>query len=196
VLPQIDPGEPPQQTFSRPTRPQLAKEPTVSSSLTPPARVIDPRGQRFGAGVFAVLFVVSIVTGQFWIAALLGLNLLVAAAFGTRLFLPGRPWRVVRTALRLGPTEPEHEYPPRFAQALGGTFIALGTILFLSGIPVAGWVLVGAVAALQTLLATTGYCVGCKLYFLRWWVPSLFARLFRRQDQRLGIVVQPLQRVR
>jgi hypothetical protein len=167
----------------------------VSSSLTPPARTIDPRGQRFGAGVSAILFVVAIVTQQLWIAALLGANLLVAAGFGTRLFLPGRPWRLIKTALRLGPTEPEHEYPPRFAQALGGTFIAVGSIFWLVGLPVVGWVLVGAVAALQTLLATTGYCVGCKLYFLRWYVPSQFARLFRRQDQRLGIVVQPIQRV-
>ncbi len=167
----------------------------MSSSLTPPARVIDPRGQRFGAGVSAVLFIIAIVTGQFWIAALLGLNLLVAAAFGSRYFLPGRPWRLIRSALKLGPTEPEHEYPPRFAQALGGIFVALGTVLFVVGFTAAGWVLVGAVAALQTLLAATGYCVGCKLYFLRWWVPSLFARLFRRQDQLLGVAVQPLQRV-
>ena len=167
----------------------------MSSSLTPPARRIDPRGQRFGAGVSAVVLVVAIVTGQFWLAALVGLNLLVAAAYGSRMFLPGRPWPFIRSALRLGPTEPEHEYPPRFAQALGGTFIALGAVLWLAGVPVVGWALVGAVAALQTLLATTGYCVGCKLYFLRWWIPSQFARLFRRQDQRLGVVVQPLQRV-
>jgi hypothetical protein len=167
----------------------------VSSSLTPPARTIDPRGQRFGAGVSVVILAIAFATGWFWLAALVGLNLLVAAGFGTRLFLPGRAWPLIRTALKLGPTEPEHEYPPRFAQALGGTFIALGGVLYLAGLPVGGWVLVGAVAALQTLLAVTGYCVGCKLYFLRWYVPSLFARLFRRQDQRLGIVVQPIQRV-
>ena len=168
----------------------------MASTLTPPARTIDPRGQRFGAGVSAVILVIAIVGGWFWLAALVGLNLLIAAAFGTRLFLAGRPWPLIRASLKLGPTEPEHEYPPRFAQALGGTFIALGTILFLVGLPVLGWVFVGAVAALQTLLATTGYCVGCKLYFLRWWVPSQFARLFRRQDERLGIAVQPIQRVR
>ena len=28
-------------------------------------------------------------------------------------------------------------------------------------------------AGLQTLLAVTGYCLGCRLYFLRWWVPDL-----------------------
>jgi amino acid transporter len=167
----------------------------VASSLTPPARTIDPRGQRFGAGVSVVILVVAFVTGWFWLAALVGLNLLVASAFGSRLFLPGRPWPIIRQALKLGPTEPEHEYPPRFAQALGGIFIALGALAYIVGLTPVGWLLVGAVAALQTLLAATGYCVGCKLYFLRWWVPSQFAKLFRRQDQRLGIAGQPLQRV-
>ena len=161
----------------------------MSSPLTPPARTIDPRGQRFGAGVSVVILVVAFVLDVPWLAALVGLNLLVAAATGTRSFLPGRPWPVVRRALRLGPPEPEHEYPPRFAQALGGTFIALGAVAFVVGASPAGWLLVGAVAALQTLLAATGICVGCRLYFLRWWVPSLFARLFRRADRLTNVTV-------
>ena len=167
----------------------------MSTPLTPPARYIDPRGQRFGAGLSAVLFVVAIVAQQFWLAALVGLNLLIASAFGSRLFLPGRPWPFIRKALRLGPTEPEHEYPPRFAQALGGVFVAIGTIACLAGLTLVGWVFVAAVAGLQTLLATTGYCLGCKLYFLRWWVPSQFARLFGKNDRLLKLPIQPLQRV-
>lgn len=152
------------------------------SYLTPPARAIDPRGQRFGAGVSAVLLAVAFVANVPLLAALVGLNLAVSAALGTRLFLPGRAWPLVRTTLRLASVEPEHEYPPRFAQALGAVFLGLGAISFLLAAPVAGWLLTGAVAGLQTLLAVTGICVGCKLYFLRWWVPSLFARVFRRTD--------------
>jgi hypothetical protein len=150
--------------------------------LTPPARAIDPRGQRFGAGVSAGILVLAFLLGLPWLAALVGLNLAISAAFGTRLFLPGRAWPAVRRSLRLGPTEPEHEYPPRFAQALGATFIGLAAVLFVVGLAPAGWLLVGAVAALQILLAATGICVGCRLYFLRWWVPAAFARLFRRAD--------------
>ena len=167
----------------------------MAPTLTPPARTIDPRGQRFGAGVSVVILVVAFVTGWFWLASLVGLNLLVASAFGSRLFLPGRPWPIIRKALKLRPTEPEHEYPPRFAQALGGIFISLGAILYGIGLTPVGWVLVGAVAALQTLLAVTGYCVGCKLYFLRWYVPASFAKLFKRNDERLGIAVPQIQRV-
>lgn len=160
-----------------------------SSPLTPSARTIDPRGQRFGAGVSVVIVAVSFVTGLWWLAALVGANLLIAAATGARNFLPGRPWPAVRRALKLGPTEPEHEYPPRFAQALGGTFLALATASFLVGVAPVGWVLVAAVGALQLLLATTGICVGCRVYFLRWWVPTLFARIFGRADRLTHVTI-------
>ena len=104
------------------------------SVLTPPARQIDPRGQRFGAGVSAIVLAIAFALDLPWLAVLVGLNLGVSAAFGTRLFLPGRLWPSIRTALRLGPPrEPEHEYPPRFAQALGATFLGLAAIAFLLG---------------------------------------------------------------
>ena len=61
--------------------------------------------------------------------------------------------------------------------------------------PTVGWLLVGAVAGLQTLLAATGICVGCRLYFLRWFVPSLFARIFRRTDGLAPLDVPSIQRV-
>ena len=166
-------------------------------SLTPaPARFIDPRGQRFGAGVSAAFLALAFLLGLPWLVALVGLNLLVSAVFGTRLFLPGRAWPLVRSVLHLGPAEPEHEYPPRFAQALGGTFLALATVALVVGVPVVGWLLTGAVAGLQTLLAVTGICVGCRLYFLRWWVPSLVARLFRRTDRLVPLEVPVINRVR
>lgn len=158
------------------------------SLLTPPARRIDPRGQRFGAGVSAVILVIALALALPWLAFLVGVNLAVSAAFGTRLFLPGRLWPTVRRLLRLGPpAEPEHEYPPRFAQALGATVLALASVAFVIGAAVVGWLLVVAVAALQTLLAATGICIGCRLYFLRWWVPAVVARLFRRADRLVGL---------
>jgi hypothetical protein len=160
----------------------------VTSSLTPPARLIDPRGQRFGAGISAAILAVASVLGLPWPAILVGANLAVAAAFGTRLFLPGRAWPAVRSALRLGPpAHPEPEYPPRFAQALGATTLGLAALAFVAGAPGPAWLLVGAVASLQALLAVTGICIGCRLYVLRWFVPSLFARLFRRADRLVGV---------
>lgn len=168
----------------------------MSSLLTPaPARFIDPRGQRFGAGVSAIILAIAFVANLPWLAVLVGINLSVSALRGTRFFLPGRAWPFVRRALKLGPTDLEHEYPPRFAQAMGGTFLLVAGLLFLVGLTPVAWLFTGAVAALQTLLATTGICVGCRLYFLRWYVPSLFAKLLRRTDGLQALDVPAIQRV-
>ena len=91
-------------------------------------------------------------------------------------------------------TEPEHEYPPRFAQFLGSIALTLSLIAFVLGAAVRGWVLALAVAALQTLLAATGYCLGCRLYFLRWWVPDLATRIWTRgRVQHVGFTVDPIR---
>ena len=73
--------------------------------------------------------------------------------------------------------------------------VPVGTLAYVLGPTLVGWVFVGAVAGLQTLLAATGYCLGCKMYFLRWWVPSQFARIFRRNDRLLKLPIQPLRQV-
>jgi hypothetical protein len=150
-------------------------------SLTPPpARLIDPRGHRFGAGLSVILVVAAYLLGAPWVVALIAVALGVSAAFGTRYSALGRPWPYVRRLLRIGPPkELEHEYPPRFAQALGFVGLTLAVALILAGAPIAGWAITAIVGGLQLLLAATGYCLGCRLYFLRWWVPSLFQRLAR-----------------
>jgi hypothetical protein len=150
---------------------------------------------RLGAGISAIVLAVAFLLNLPWLAVLVGVNLGISAFFGTKLFLPGRAWPIVKRTLKLGPTELEHEYPPRFAQALGATFLLLAAIAFVAGVPTLGWLLVGAVAGLQTLLAVTGICVGCRLYFLRWFVPSLFARIFRRTDGLAPLDVPSIQRV-
>ncbi len=143
-------------------------------------RLIDPRGHRFGAALSAVILGLALVAGAPIVVAAIALALGSSALFGTRYSVLGRPWPLVRRLLALGPAEPEHEYAPRFAQALGSLGLLLGVALLAAGFTSLGWVPVIGVVALQTLLAVTGYCVGCRLYFLRWWIPSLFARIARR----------------
>jgi len=143
-------------------------------------RLIDPRGHRFGAAFSVVLLGVAFVIGQPVIVMLIALALGVSAWFGTRYSVLGRPWPLVRRVLRIGPpAELESEFPPRFAQALGATFLGVATIAFLLGLTTLGWIVTAAVAGLQITLAATGYCLGCRLYFLRWYVPGLFTRLAR-----------------
>jgi Domain of unknown function (DUF4395) len=163
--------------------------PADAEARLPKARVIDPRGHRFGAGVSAIVLVTAFVIDAPWLDALALLSIGVSAAFGLRWSIYGAAWRRIVRALALPPTTPEHEYPPRFAQTLGSVVLIASLVAFVLGATAAGWVLAFAVAGLQTLLATTGYCLGCRLYFLRWWVPDLVTRIWTHG--RAGSVTSP-----
>ena len=154
--------------------------PANVAAQLPPARMIDPRGHRFCAGVSAIVLIVAVVTGTPWLVALALLSIAVSATFGLRYSIYGIVWRRIAAVASLGKVEPEHEYPPRFAQVLGSTALTLALIAFLLGATTIGWVLTLAVAGLQSVLAVTGYCLGCRLYFLRWWVPDVVTRIWTR----------------
>jgi hypothetical protein len=166
-------------------RPMPSAIPSDATIRLPKARMIDPRGHRFGAGVSAVLLIGAFLTGATWLVPLVLLSIGASAAFGLKYSIYGVIWRRIATTLALPKVEPEHEYPPRFAQVLGSTALILALIAFILDATTVGWGLVLAVAALQTLLATTGYCLGCRLYFLRWLVPDLVTRIWTRGRSRL-----------
>lgn len=159
----------------------------MSIPVRSPIRLIDPRGQRLGAGLSAVVLAAAIGLDLPVVVVLVALALGVSSALGTRFFVFGRPWPIVRRLLRLGPpTAPEPEVGPRFAQALGATFLTIGVVLLAVGVRPWGWLPVGAVVALQALLAVTGYCLGCRLYGLQWWVPDQFDRFVLRRQPGSG----------
>lgn len=171
------------------TRPITIPATTPMEVRPASGRWIDPRAQRLGAATSAVVLLIALVLNAWSIAALVGLDLALSAGLGTRWFVFSRPWPLIRRAFAIGPSELEHEMPPRFAQALGAIFLALGTALLAAGLAPWAWLPVLAVIALQALLAATGFCLGCRLFFLRWWVPDLFARLVGRGIRREALIM-------
>jgi hypothetical protein len=167
--------------------------PADAAAQLPPAGKIDPRGHRFGAGLSALLLIASFATA--WVPGVLLalLSIGTSAAFGLRYSIYGAIWRRIVKVARLGKVAPEHEYPPRFAQTLGSVVLIASLIAFAVGAPTIGWVLALAVAALQSLLAVTGYCLGCRLYFLRWWVPSLVTSIWTRGTSRTVVDSAPIR---
>jgi hypothetical protein len=144
--------------------------------------------------VSAVALIVAAITATPWLVALVLLSIGVSAAFGLRYSIYGVAWRRIVAAAGLGKVEPEHEYPPRFAQVLGSVALIFALLAFALGATTIGWVFSLGVAALQTLLAVTGYCLGCRLYFLRWWVPDLMTRIWTRgRVRRLAFNVDAIQ---
>ncbi len=156
-----------------------------------PVRTIDPRGQRFGAGFSAITLVAAVALDQPLIAVVVGIALAVSAAVGTQWFLFGKPWRAIRHSLRLGPPATvEPELGPRFAQALGATFVLIGFVLLAAAVRPWFWAPIVAVAGLQTLLAVTGFCLGCRLYGLHWFLPAAFDRIVLRLPADPGVRLQ------
>jgi hypothetical protein len=165
--------------------------PAGATANLPKARMIDPRGHRFGAGVSAIILIGAFLADAPWLVFVVLLSIGVSAAFGLRYSIYGAIWRRIVRLAKLGPTEPEHEYPPRFAQVLGSTALILSLLAFALGVPTLGWLFALAVAGLQSLLAVTGYCLGCRLYFLRWWIPDVVTRIWTRgRSGRGGFVVE------
>ncbi len=167
--------------------------PVDAAAGLPPAGKIDPRGHRFGAGLSSLLLLVSFATGWVPGVVLALLSIGTSAAFGLRYSIYGAIWRRLARALGLPKVEPEHEYPPRFAQTLGSVALILSLLAFVAGATLLGWLLALAVAGLQGVLAVTGYCLGCRLYFLRWWVPSVVTSIWTRGSRVTGIEASPIR---
>lgn len=132
--------------------------------------LIDVRGPRFGAALTtAVLALALIVQGPLGTALVAWqVTAFAIATIGGLARSPyGNLFRAVKRRLDLGPPPAvEYEQPPRFAQACGLAFAGAGLLALAMGATTVGWILVGIVLALSTLLATTGLCVGCEAYVL------------------------------
>jgi hypothetical protein len=125
--------------------------------------VIDERAPRFNQSVVALLCLLSLATGAWWLASIMGLQLAIGLLFGRRYCLTCVFYfEVLQPRFGEGPIEDAR--PPRFANILGATFLISATLLHLVGLHTAGWVLIGLVAALATLAVVTGFCAGCTMY--------------------------------
>jgi len=127
--------------------------------------VIDSRAPRFNQVVVGVLSAVAVVSGWWWLLALLALQLLVGLVLGRRYCLPCLAYfELVQPVFGEGPLEDSR--PPRFANMVGVAFLTAATAAYLAGFGALGAVLGGLVALLALLAGTTGFCAGCEAYKL------------------------------
>ncbi len=127
--------------------------------------VVDARAPRFNQGAVALATALSLVTGQPWIAGLMGLQLAIGLTFGRRYCLPCVLYfEVVQPRFGEGPVEDAR--PPRFANVLGATFLIGASAAHLAGWSAVGQALIAMVAALATLAVVSGFCMGCSMYRL------------------------------
>lgn len=133
---------------------------TSSASERP---VVDPRAPRFGQAITATGLLAGIVLEVPAFVFVITVALVLAVGSQWRIDLYGILFaNLVKP--RLEPREPESATPHRFAKVIGalGTTIASG--LLLAGFPLAGYLVAVPIVAAAGLGATTGFCLGCRLY--------------------------------
>jgi len=129
--------------------------------------VIDPRQPRFGQAITGLVLLVGYLISFTPAIAAIAVVLAAASVGGPRLNLYAHLYPRFARLVRLGaPSELEEAGPPRFANTVGFVVTTVASVLALTGLTTAAWVLALVVSSLALLAAVTGLCVGCELYVL------------------------------
>jgi len=127
--------------------------------------VIDSRAPRFNQAVVGTLSGLAVLTGWWWLLALLAAQLLVGLTLGRRYCLPCLAYfELVQPVFGEGRLEDAR--PPRFANMVGAVFLTGAATSYVLGADVVGSGLGLLVASLALLAAATGLCAGCEAYKL------------------------------
>ena len=107
----------------------------------------------------------GVLTGQWWILALMALQLALGLTLGRRWCLACVAYyELIQPRFGEGPLEDSR--PPRFANMMGVAVLSAAAVADLAGLGTLGAVLGLLVAALALLSAVTGFCTGCQIYRL------------------------------
>ena len=127
--------------------------------------LVDPRGLRVFAWVTTAVLAVVLDTASGWLLLAQAVVFALGAS-GLSRHPYGRLYRRFVAPRLAPPAELEDPRPPRFAQAVGLGFAALGSIALLAGATTLGLVLTSAALAAAVLNAAFGFCLGCEAYLL------------------------------
>jgi hypothetical protein len=106
----------------------------------------------------------AFVLNSIWLAAFVGAAMLLGVAFGRPGFLPA--YRILSRLGWIQPDRlPDHPEPHRFAQLVGGLFLAFATAALALGQSLIGWSLAWLVIGLAALNLFGGFCLGCAVYY-------------------------------
>jgi hypothetical protein len=127
---------------------------------------LNEKAARVVAGVVAVLAIVTLATGWYWLLAVLAYGFIARTLSGPTLSPLGRLASGV-VAPALGEPKYVPGAPKRFAQGMGAAMTTAGAILALGfGLHTAADVLLGAMIVAAGLESVFAVCVGCKVFGL------------------------------
>ena len=125
---------------------------------------VNEKAARVVAAVVAVASVVTLLTGAYWLLAVLAYGFWARVLTGPTLSPLGR-FATQVAAPRLGPPKHVPGPPKRFAQGMGAAMTTAGAIAALGfGATGVADVLLGAMIVAATLEAAFAICLGCQVF--------------------------------
>lgn len=125
---------------------------------------MDPRAPRFGQALTTLGLAGAVALREPLLLYAVTVVLVAAVASRWRLDLYAALWRTVARRFAPGSAEPELAAPHRFARVVGAAGTLLSSALVFTGFSLAGYAIAGGVAIAAGLAATTGFCLGCRMY--------------------------------
>lgn len=129
-----------------------------------PLKMVDHAALRSNQASIITLLILAFVTDSLPLVLLVSAVMLAGSLLKRPGFLP-----VYRIVSRLGVIRQDviadHPEPHRFAQTLGGVFLAVSSLSLGLGAALIGWALAWIVVGLAALNLFGGFCVGCALYY-------------------------------
>ncbi len=127
--------------------------------------MIDSRAPRVNQAVIGALSLLAVLTGWWWLLALLALQLALGLTLGRRSCLACLAYfELIQPRFGEGPLEDSR--PPRAANIVGFVVLTAASLSYAAGLETLGIALGALVAALALLSAATGFCTGCEAYKL------------------------------
>lgn len=129
-------------------------------------RRVDHSALKVNQAFIIVLLLAAFILNSWELTAFVGAVMLLGT-LAPALSLFKRVYRhVLRPAGIVTPNVIEdNPEPHRFAQGLGGIFLALSVAAQLLALPVVGWTLGWLVIVLAALNLSLGFCAGCFMYY-------------------------------
>jgi len=129
-------------------------------------RKVDQSALKVNQAFIITLLILAFVLNSWWLVAFVGLVMLLGTAVPQLSLFKQIYVQLLRPSRLIKPDiVPDNPEPHRFAQGLGGVFVALSVVALLAQIPAVGWALAWLVVALAALNLFLGFCAGCFVYY-------------------------------
>ena len=129
-------------------------------------RKVDQSALKVNQAFIISLLILAFVLNSVWLVAFVGLVMLLGTAVSQLALFKQIYQRILRpSGLIKADIVPDNPEPHRFAQGLGGVFVALSVIALLLQATALGWALAWLVVVLAALNLFLGFCAGCFVYY-------------------------------